>query len=197
MYNIKRVVYKYINYILLKIHVRGKHTKIYSYDASSKAKYGYHVTIGKNVFIDAKSSIEDFSYINENTSVENACIGKYCSISSGVHICPMEHNISKLLTSPVFGNGKTETRKVIIEDNVLISLNVIIMQGVHIGTGAVIGAGTIVTHDVPPYAIVCGNPGRVIRYRFKEEEIKKITGFSSEDIYSQTSLVLEDINRKI
>ena len=195
--NIKAFVYRYINHLLLKINIRGRHTKVYSYDASSKAEYGYYVTIGKNVFVDNKSTIGDYSYVNKNTSIQNACIGKYCSISSGVNICPMEHDISKLLTSPVFGNGKSEIQKVVIGNNVLISLNVIIMQGVHIGDGAVIGAGTIVTHDVPPYAVVCGNPGKIIRYRFKEEQIKEITGFTSEDIYSKSVQILKDINQKI
>lgn len=43
-----------------------------------------------------------------------------------------------------------------------------------IGNGAIIGGGSIVTHDVPPYAIVVGNPARVIRYRFDQETIKQL-----------------------
>ena len=43
-----------------------------------------------------------------------------------------------------------------------------------IGNGVTIAAGAVVTHDVPPYAIVAGNPARIIRYRFDEETIKKL-----------------------
>ena len=43
-----------------------------------------------------------------------------------------------------------------------------------IGNGAVIGANSVVAKDVPPYAIVVGNPARVIKYRFDEEIIKKL-----------------------
>ena len=43
-----------------------------------------------------------------------------------------------------------------------------------IGNGAVIGAGSVVTHDVPPYAVVVGNPARIIRYRLTPEQIEKV-----------------------
>lgn len=52
-----------------------------------------------------------------------------------------------------------------IEDDVWIAANVTILKGVTIGKGAVIGAGAVVVKDVPPYAIVVGNPAKVIRYR--------------------------------
>ena len=52
--------------------------------------------------------------------------------------------------------------------------NAIVLEGVTIGDGAIVGAGAVVTKDVPPYAIVVGNPGRVIRYRFSDEVIELI-----------------------
>lgn len=56
-----------------------------------------------------------------------------------------------------------------------IGYGVMITSSCHtIGTGAVIGAGSIVTHDVPPYAIVAGNPAKILRYRFDEETIEKL-----------------------
>ena len=51
---------------------------------------------------------------------------------------------------------------------------VFIKQGITIGNGAVIGMGAVVTKSVPPYAIVAGNPARLIRMRFDEELIEKI-----------------------
>ncbi|MGN1310303.1 MAG: hypothetical protein ACI4VP_01085 [Clostridia bacterium] len=48
------------------------------------------------------------------------------------------------------------------------------MRGIIIGNGAIIGAGAIVTKDVPPYAVVAGNPAKIIKYRFEEEQIKKL-----------------------
>lgn len=62
-------------------------------------------------------------------------------------------------------------RDVVIEDDVWIAANAVILKGVTIGRGAVVGAGAVVTKAVPPYAIVAGNPARVLRYRGSTEEI--------------------------
>lgn len=51
---------------------------------------------------------------------------------------------------------------IIIEDRVWIGFNSVVLKGIHIGEGAIIGAGSVVTRDVPPYAIVGGNPASVI-----------------------------------
>ena len=61
-----------------------------------------------------------------------------------------------------------------VGNDVWIGNNVIVMPGVTIGNGAVIGAGAVVTKDVPPYAIVGGNPAKVIKYRFTEKQIEKL-----------------------
>jgi maltose O-acetyltransferase len=61
--------------------------------------------------------------------------------------------------------GYEGTRPIVIEDDVWIGARVTILGGVNIGTGAVIGAGSVVTKNVPPYAIVAGNPAKLIRYR--------------------------------
>lgn len=64
-------------------------------------------------------------------------------------------------------------KDVIIEDGVWCGCNVTILKGCHIGKGAVVAAGSVVTKDVPPYAIVGGNPAKVIKFRFTEEQIKE------------------------
>jgi serine acetyltransferase len=63
---------------------------------------------------------------------------------------------------------------IIIENDVWIGATATIMSGVKISNGAVIGAGSVVTKDVPPYAIVAGNPAKVVKYRFTEEQIEKL-----------------------
>ncbi len=49
-----------------------------------------------------------------------------------------------------------------------------ILSGVRIGDGGVVGASAVVTKDVPDYAIVAGNPARLIRYRFEPEHIRAL-----------------------
>lgn len=61
-----------------------------------------------------------------------------------------------------------------IGDNVQIGMRAMIMPGVTIGDGAVIGANSIVTKDVPPYAIVAGQPARVIKFVQKKDEVDNI-----------------------
>ena len=52
--------------------------------------------------------------------------------------------------------------------------NVIIITGCKVGTGAIVGAGAVFTRDVPPYAIVCGNPARIKKLRFNNNLIEKL-----------------------
>ena len=85
-----------------------------------------------------------------------------------------------------FGKGNIE-----VDDDVWIGYGATIMSGVHIGQGAVVAAGAVVTKDVPPYAIVCGVPAKVIKYRFEPEMIEELLKVD----YSK--LTKEDIEKHI
>jgi galactoside O-acetyltransferase len=63
-----------------------------------------------------------------------------------------------------------KTAPITIEDDVWIGMNCIILKGVTIGQGAIIGAGSVVTHDVPAWSVVAGNPARVVKYLKKDKE---------------------------
>jgi len=71
-------------------------------------------------------------------------------------------------------NKIQERKPITIGNDVFIGMNVTILDGVTIGDGAVIGAGCVVSKDVPPYAIVAGNPMRILRYRFPEDVRDKL-----------------------
>lgn len=140
--------------------------------ASIHAQYGKNVLVDRGTIVENDVTIGDYSYVNKNSSIENCTIGKFCSISSGVYICPFEHDLSYVSTHPKFYNSnQKKRRKVQIGNDVLISLNAVILEGVTIGDGAVIGAGAVVTKDVEPYEIVGGVPAHHINYRFAKETI--------------------------
>jgi acetyltransferase-like isoleucine patch superfamily enzyme len=63
-------------------------------------------------------------------------------------------------------------RGVVIGNDVWVGTRAIILHGVHIGDGAVVGAGSVVTKDVPPYAVVAGNPARVLKQRFATSAVE-------------------------
>jgi len=71
------------------------------------------------------------------------------------------------------GNPKTKGN-IRIGNDVWIATEAIVMSGVTIGDGAVIGARTVITKDVPPYSIVVGNPGSVVKKRFDDSTIQKL-----------------------
>jgi virginiamycin A acetyltransferase len=103
-------------------------------------------------------------------------IGKYCSLAPDVILWEPLHDMNRLSSYYVFATlfGESWDRDVIskgpikIGNDVWIGARAIVVSGVSIGDGAVIGAGSVVTSDVPPYAIVVGMPGRVLKYRFSE-----------------------------
>lgn len=116
-------------------------------------------------------------------SQERVVIGKFCSIADNVVIFGGgEHKTDWGTTYPfnVFlpdFSGITEhpatKGDVIIGNDVWLASGCKIMSGVTIGDGAVVAANALVAKDIPPYAIVGGNPAKVIKYRFDEDLIKK------------------------
>lgn len=138
--------------------------------------------------VDNRVHIGEFTYGNPEIKTwgENSIlkIGKFCSISDKVTIfLGGEHRSDWVSTYPfntlmedysyIKGHPKTKG-DVIIGNDVWIASGATILSGVTIGDGAVIGCNTVITKDVPPYAIVAGDPGEIIRYRFKEYIVNEL-----------------------
>jgi acetyltransferase-like isoleucine patch superfamily enzyme len=113
-------------------------------------------------------------------------VGSFCSIGDGVDILlggnhrtdwvstypfPTKTGFEEVASRTDFAATKGD---VLIGNDVWIGQNVIILSGVTIGYGAVIGAASLVAKSIPPYAIAAGNPAKVIRFRFPEEDIASL-----------------------
>ena len=110
-------------------------------------------------------------------------IGRYCSIANTARVMNRNHPLEYKSTSAIFFNpicsvvskDAIEYIPLRIGNDVWLGHNSIIMPNVKaIGDGAVIGAGAVVNKNVPPYAIVVGNPARIVRYRFDKEVIEEL-----------------------
>ncbi len=137
--------------------------------------------------------IGDYTYgkpeIKRYGSSAKLKIGKYCSIAGRVRILLGGNHRTDWVTTypfefpegcspwpeiPVVKNHTTSKGDVVIGSDVWIGHGSMILSGVTVGDGAVIGACSVVTKDVPPYAVVAGNPARVLRKRFDDQTIQKL-----------------------
>ncbi|MEM6228722.1 Vat family streptogramin A O-acetyltransferase [Shewanella scandinavica] len=115
-------------------------------------------------------------------------IGKFCAIAKDVKFIMngANHQVSGFSTYPfyIFGNGWEKVMPnpadlphkgdTCIGNDVWIGYNATIMPGVKIGHGAIVASQSVVTKDVPPYAVVGGNPATVIKLRFEQDVIDKL-----------------------
>lgn len=127
----------------------------------------------KNCRIDDISTFKGYSTAMNYCSISNTDVGRYVSIADFVTIGAEEPDFDKISTSP-FLNKKTEKPKTTIKNDVWIGVDSMVKSGVTVGNGAVIGSNSYVREDVPDFAIVGGNPAKVIKYRFDEETRQKI-----------------------
>ena len=133
--------------------------------------------------------IGDYTYgkplVVDRTNNTQLVIGKFCSIAAScTFLLGAEHRSDWVTTYPFSALSRPEQGgwtggrsiqghpaskgDIRIGNDVWIGTHAIILSGVTIGDGAVIAAGSVVTKDVPPYAIVGGNPAKLIRFRFDE-----------------------------
>ena len=137
----------------------------------------------------ANYKIGEYSYgypiiLTWGTENESLTVGKFCSFADNVTILlGGEHRSDWLTTYPFnalfkefssFRGHPKSKGSVEIGNDVWVGCNAIILSGVKIGDGAIVGAGSVVTKDVPAYAIVAGNPAKIIRMRFSDSVIEEL-----------------------
>jgi maltose O-acetyltransferase len=127
---------------------------------------------GKNVNVEHGADFGSGRYIQigNNSGLGIKCfigeviIGNNVMMGPDVIILSAHHKVDSI-DVPMREQGRSSPHPVIIGDDVWIGARAIFLPGCTIGKGAIIGAGAVVTKDVPDYAVVGGNPARIIRHR--------------------------------
>lgn len=143
------------------------------------------------------------------TPQEKLIIGNYVSIAPEVtFFLGVNHQITTVTTFPFHSKlikrspiDAISKGPIVIEDEVWVGTGAMIFSGVRVGKGSVVAAGAIVTQDVPPYAIVGGNPAKLIRYRFDQEIIQVLlpiyfVKFSDDWIRKHIDIIYKKIESK-
>jgi virginiamycin A acetyltransferase len=149
------------------------------------------IEVGEYTYYDDPEDSEGFErnvlYLFPDTG-DRLVIGRYCAIARGVKFIMNGGN--HLLTGfstypfPVFGNGWeramppaalwADKGPTVVGNDVWLGFEALVMPGVRIGDGAIIASRAVVAADVPPYAVVAGNPARVVKQRFSAEVVAQL-----------------------
>lgn len=124
-----------------------------------------------------RSTIEDFSTINNgvgpviigdrtrigisNVLIGPVTVGNDVMFAQNVVLSGLNHGYEDIHLSP--SKQKVETKPIVIEDEVWIGANAVVTAGITVGKHSIIAAGCVVVKDVPPYSIVGGNPGKLLK----------------------------------
>ena len=143
----------------------GKDVKIYAFvnlygcEIGAESKVGTFVEIQKGVQIGSRVKISSHTFICEGVTVEDEVF-----IGHGVMFTNDKFPRATTEKGELQGEADWVCIPTLIKRGASIGSNATIICGITIGERAMIGAGSVVTQDVPPYAVVAGNPARVIRY---------------------------------
>ncbi len=173
----------YRDSITIKDHVTSKHIIVGDYSYYAGYYHGHS-------FEDCVMYLDDLDDRHITDGIDQLMIGKFCSIATGVKFMmggTQGHNYEWIASYPLdfleedfddYNNVRPKAQKnkghTMIGNDVWIGAETMIMPGVKIADGAVIGARSLVTKNIGPYEIWGGNPAKMIKKRFCDEDIQKL-----------------------
>jgi acetyltransferase-like isoleucine patch superfamily enzyme len=160
--------------------------KLGFYKIWNKKKYGY---FGKDVHIMAPLWVTHYSgvFLHDHVSLYGPAklivsprggrfiMKKYSSAAMGLTVITANHQSfipdGKFQKEGWLKSESIRIGDVVVNEDAWLAANVTLLPGANIGRGAIVGAGSVCRNNIPPYAIVMGNPAKVVGFRFKPEEI--------------------------
>jgi acetyltransferase-like isoleucine patch superfamily enzyme len=127
--------------------------------------------VGEGLRIGANSALDAYSFIGAGGGVS---IGKSVIMGQHVSFHAENHNFDRL-DLPIREQGITR-KGIVVEDDCWVGSNATFLDGAHVGQGCVIAAGAVVMGHIPPYSVVAGVPGRVVKTR---QSVEKPAGVST------------------
>ncbi len=164
---------RYLRRIIREIIYRRRHSEFYSKTLRTIFFKYHNIKVGL------------YSYGTFDTRLPAGMeVGRYTSIGANFFVINGSHPVVNKSTHPFFYNPDFQyvdlllikrRQRLVIGNDVYIGSNVTILpKATYIGDGSVIAAGSVVVKDVPPFAIVGGNPAKIIKYRFSKKTINEI-----------------------
>lgn len=143
----------------------GKYSYFLPCTEFAGVKYTPKIIIGDGTWIGIRNSF---------ASIDRVEIGKNVLFAGYVHITDHSHGYENI-NEPIKRQKLITKGPVVIEDDCWLGFGCEVLSGVHIGRHSIVAARAVVTHDVPPYCIVAGNPARVIKkYNFESKQWESV-----------------------
>ena len=155
--------------------------RLYAVRANVTVGRNVHIGIGSILWAPTRLTIADDVYIGKFCTLEcDGSIGRFVMIANNVGMIGRYDHDHRTIGKPIreapwigapeyagLGLGM----QLVVQEDVWIGFGAVLLTGVTVGRGAIVAAGSVVTRDVPPYAVVGGNPARTLTMRFTPEEI--------------------------
>jgi phosphonate metabolism protein (transferase hexapeptide repeat family) len=157
--------------------------RVHSSSTLRNCELGQFTDVAERVAM-AETTLGDYSYVERQSEINYARIGKFCAIASDTCINALNHPMERIsqhkityrpneyfLYAKIDKNFREKRKSASVEigNDVWIGHGVTVLPGLKIGNGAVIAAGAVVTKNVEPYAIVAGVPAQRIKWRFAKK----------------------------
>lgn len=167
---------KYGNIMYEKESLRAKRNEAYTkrYNAGKNLFVEHDVVISRQHYLEGTITIGDNVVLAKRSFIDysgHVILGDNVSISDGVILESHDH---PSYTKPSVGTQIVNQKTVVINDGAIIGVRVVINSSVEsIGRNARVGAGAVLRHNVPPYAIVTGNPAKIVGFSMTPEQVEE------------------------